>query len=186
MGGQSPVGGQPAPVGTGTHISQATAPQDESRRGSASLRIREILHIAATAHGRMGRAGRSPVISGRIATGVPAGVRHPISGRACREPLRDRSLGVAVLDLVAHRAKPTGGAALKQAGGNITQGSGREKGRFRRTGEMHKLQALWAQFTNLYKKAARWVVPRLTIRQPTLEGILERRMSRAVGAWVKA
>jgi hypothetical protein len=44
--------------------------------------------------------------------------------------------------------KQTGCAALKQAGGNIAQGSEREKGKFQQTGEMHDLQALQAQFTN--------------------------------------
>jgi hypothetical protein len=63
IGGQAPEGPQPAPVGTGTAMSQATAPHDESRRVSASLRIREVLHITATTLGEWVEPGAIQLVS---------------------------------------------------------------------------------------------------------------------------
>jgi len=55
--------------------------------------------------------------------------------------------------LASCRARQNGYAALKQTGRNITEGSYREKGKFQRTGEMHKLQAFWHIYKN-YKPEA--------------------------------
>jgi hypothetical protein len=60
--------------------------------------------------------------------------------------------------LLAHihvSAKQTGCAALKQAGGNIAERLEREKGKYHRAGEMHKLQAFRAQFTKRCKISLR-------------------------------
>jgi hypothetical protein len=76
-------------------------------------------------------------------------MRHNVSGWACASLCGTGLSEWLSLAWVAHQAKQTGCAALKQAGRNITQPPDWEKGRFRRTGEMHKLQAFRAQFTKL-------------------------------------
>ena len=98
IGGQSPVGPQPAPVGTGTATSQTTAPQDDSSRGSASLRIGEVLHVTATAQEEWVEPGAVRLSPAGIATVGDSSryERFPFGQGAC-EPLRDRSLGMAVV-----------------------------------------------------------------------------------------
>jgi hypothetical protein len=100
IGGQAPDGPQPAPVGTGTATSQTIAPHDDTTSASASLRIREVLHITPRLCGEWVEPGmiRLGPTAGRERCGWADETR--CFGLGVCEPLRDRVLGVAILGLL--------------------------------------------------------------------------------------
>ena len=119
IGGQPPVGPQPAPVGTGKATRHATAPHDDSRRDSASLRIGEILLDYRRGLRKLGRAARD--LSGPKEP--PNEAVHPDETLVRTFLLLGRSVSVELLSL-AWMAGDT-----YQTGVRRSQASGREHNR---------------------------------------------------------